>query len=65
MFEWHHEDCGICNSSGKRQEFDDKKNRWVRVDKPCMVCKGNGHRYYRLELSNPADFFERKIYKTQ
>jgi len=30
-----------------------------------MVCKGNGYRYYRLELSNQADFFERKIYKTQ
>jgi DnaJ-class molecular chaperone len=56
------EKCICCNGSGKQQRFDEIKNRWVKSDDNCELCKGKGERQYIL-ISNDYDFIgPRKSY---
>ena len=61
MKELMEEKCICCNGSCKQQEFDDKLKRWVKSEKDCVHCKGQGVRYFELSVEG-NDFMKKKTY---
>jgi len=55
------EECICCHGTGKKQQFDEKQNKWVKSDLTCDVCNGKGIREY-IDITQSLDWIYKRLY---